>query len=75
MEVLLIDIGALATFLAYMAIVYWRGVSHDAQPPRSIGFQEVHRNMPTRIAATQPHCSSVIRSRNTSAAKASVTSG
>ena len=26
MEVLLIDMGALAMFLAYMAIVYWHGV-------------------------------------------------
>jgi len=26
MEGLLIDMGALAMFLAYMAIVYWRGV-------------------------------------------------
>jgi len=31
METLLIDIGALAVFLAYMAIVYWNGVSHEAQ--------------------------------------------
>jgi hypothetical protein len=38
-------------------------------------LQEVQKNMPTRIAAMQPHCSSVIRSRSTSAAKASVTSG
>jgi hypothetical protein len=38
-------------------------------------LQEVQRNMPTRIAAMQPHCSSMIRSRSTSAAKASVTSG
>ena len=33
MEVLLIDMGALAMFLAYMAIVYWHGVSHEAQRP------------------------------------------
>jgi hypothetical protein len=38
-------------------------------------LQEVQKNMPTRIAAMQPHCSSIIRSRSTSAAKASVTSG
>ena len=37
--------------------------------------QEVQKNMPTRIAMMQPHCSSMIRSRSTSAAKASVTSG
>jgi len=33
MEVLVIDMGALAMFLAYVAIVYWHGVSHDPQPP------------------------------------------
>jgi hypothetical protein len=33
MEALLIDIGALAMFLGLMAIVYWHGVSHEAQPP------------------------------------------
>jgi hypothetical protein len=33
MEVLLIDVGALAMFVAYMAIVYWHGVLHQAQPP------------------------------------------
>ena len=38
-------------------------------------LQEVQKNMPIRIAAMQPHCSSIIRSRSTSAAKASVTSG
>jgi len=32
-KVLLIDMGALAMFLAYMAIVYWHGVSAEAQPP------------------------------------------
>jgi hypothetical protein len=31
MEVLLIDIGALAAFLAYVAIVYWHGISHDSR--------------------------------------------
>ena len=34
MEVLLIDIGALAVFLGYIAIVYWHGVSHETQPGR-----------------------------------------
>jgi hypothetical protein len=38
MEILLIDIGALAMFFACMAIVYWHGVSHEAQPTeRRIG--------------------------------------
>jgi hypothetical protein len=32
MEVLLIDIGALAMFLGYMALVYWHGMTHDAPP-------------------------------------------
>ena len=35
MEILLIDIGALAAFLAYIAIVYWHGVSHETRRPRS----------------------------------------
>jgi hypothetical protein len=30
MEILLIDIGALALFLAYIVIVYWHGVTHEA---------------------------------------------
>jgi hypothetical protein len=32
MEILLIDIGALAVFLGYMAIVYWHGITHEIQP-------------------------------------------
>ena len=32
MEILLIDIGALAMFFACMAIAYWHGVSHGTQP-------------------------------------------
>jgi len=32
MEILLIDIGALAVFLAYIAIVYWHGISHEVDP-------------------------------------------
>jgi hypothetical protein len=43
MEVLLIDMGALAMFLAYMAILYWRGVSHEAQRPGN--------NSPVRVTA------------------------
>lgn len=31
MEVLLVDIGALAMFLGYMALVYWHGITHDAR--------------------------------------------
>lgn len=42
---------------------------------RKAGAYEVHRNMPIRIAAMQPHCSGLIRSRSTSAANARVTSG
>jgi hypothetical protein len=29
-EILLIDIGALAVFLGYVAIVYWHGASREA---------------------------------------------
>jgi hypothetical protein len=32
MEILLIDIGALAMFLGYMALVYWHAITHDARP-------------------------------------------
>ena len=32
MEILLIDIGALALFLGYIAIVYWHGISHETDP-------------------------------------------
>src|SRR5205085_9886305 len=42
MEILLIDIGALAVFFAFMAIVYWHGVSHEAQPTRR-GLVDVSR--------------------------------
>src|SRR5437763_14526909 len=42
MEILLIDIGALAVFFAFMAIVYWHGVSHEEQPTRR-GLVDVSR--------------------------------
>ena len=32
MDILLIDIGALAVFLGYIAIVYWHGISQEADP-------------------------------------------
>jgi hypothetical protein len=32
MEVLLIDIGALAVFLGYIAIVYWHGATPEGNP-------------------------------------------
>jgi hypothetical protein len=31
MEVLLIDVGALAIFLVCVVTVYWHGISHEAQ--------------------------------------------
>jgi hypothetical protein len=34
MEILLIDIGALAMFIGFLAIAYWQGISHKAQPLR-----------------------------------------
>jgi len=40
MEVLLIDIGALAIFLACAATVYWHGVSDEAQHRRIDGSRE-----------------------------------
>jgi hypothetical protein len=53
-----------------------RKATSPSSSPRCLRrLQEVQKNMPTRIATMQPHCSSTIRSRSTSAAKASVTSG
>jgi len=43
MEVLLIDVGALAMFLAYMGIVYWHGVSQEAAPASRIEVSTVDR--------------------------------
>jgi len=39
MEIILIDVGALALFLGYVAIVYWHAVMGEAQPrePRLSG--------------------------------------
>lgn len=37
MDVILIDVGALATFLAYLAIMYWHGVSRETQSTRQPG--------------------------------------
>jgi len=47
MEILLIDIGALALFLGYMAIVYWHGTTHvtsgdDRKLPASAGGRGAH---------------------------------
>ena len=39
MEILLIDIGALAVFLAYIAIVYWHAISHEPDPATRKGGQ------------------------------------
>jgi hypothetical protein len=48
MEILLIDIGALAVFLGYIAIVYWHAVSHETQPGRE------QRRARTTWVATAP---------------------
>ena len=42
MEVLLIDIGALAAFLAYVAIVYWHGISHDSRAAQRVEGETVY---------------------------------
>jgi len=49
MEVLLIDVGALAVFLAYMAIVYRHAVSHEAQPP---GHRSIDAGQPLQCAGS-----------------------
>ena len=48
MAIILIDLGALALFLGYMAIVYWHGVSHESQPGR--------RRLIDRARPAGPHC-------------------
>jgi hypothetical protein len=53
MEVLLIDIGALAMFLGYVAIVYWHGVSCDARP-RECRFTGVSRAAAARTRLETP---------------------
>lgn len=51
MEILLIDLGALALFLGFMAVVYWRGV---APPPqrRALAPTSGGCRMPT---SSEPH--------------------
>jgi len=67
MEVLLIDIGALALFLAYIAIVYWHGVSRDTRPPRAeaVGVDHLPRESATarstRSSVEIGQCSSQLR--------------
>jgi len=50
MEVLLIDVGALAVFLGYVTIVYWHGVNHDAPPAARKADQPA--DYPRRESAT-----------------------
>ena len=46
MEILLIDVGALAIFLGYMAIVYWHGITREPQPDtRRSGQRDTVRPM------------------------------
>lgn len=52
MEVLLIDIGALAAFLGYAAIVYWHGISHDQRTARR-GRTGLGRSRASWVAATE----------------------
>jgi hypothetical protein len=47
MQALLIDIGALAVFLAYVAIVYWHAVSGGEPKPR-----RTHAARPTGLAGS-----------------------
>lgn len=60
MEVLLIDIGALAVFLGYMAIVYWHGISHDSRTARSgrAGLTRPQAGWPAAGEVNQPDCAS-----------------
>jgi hypothetical protein len=60
MEVLLIDIGALAAFLGYVAIVYWHGISHDARsaPHGRTGSGRSRASWPGMAEAGQLDCAS-----------------
>jgi hypothetical protein len=52
MEVLLVDIGALAMFLGYMALVYWHGITHDARP----ATRKADRSDSARRGHALEHC-------------------
>jgi hypothetical protein len=60
MEVLLIDIGALAAFLAYVAILYWHGISHDPRPTRRgrTGLKRPRASWPAAAEVSQLECAS-----------------
>jgi hypothetical protein len=61
MEVLLIDIGALAAFLGYVAILYWHGISHDsrtARRTRSGLGRRPRAAWPAAAEISQPECAS-----------------
>jgi hypothetical protein len=49
MEILLIDIGALAVFLGYMAIVYRNGVSREAPTRGSTLIGKVRERGPLAL--------------------------
>ena len=52
MEILLIDVGALAMFLGYIAIVYWHGVTHGAET----AARKVERGGPVGQVHGIPQC-------------------
>jgi hypothetical protein len=60
MEVLLIDIGALAAFLGYVAIVYWHGVSHGPSTARRAhsGIGSGRARCPAAAEVSQLDCAS-----------------
>ena len=60
MEVLLIDIGALAAFLAYVAIVYWHGISHDSRAAQRgrTGSGRSRASWPAAAEVSQLECAS-----------------
>ena len=54
MTILLIDIGALAVFLGYVAIVYWHGASRETPTPEDTLIAKRHERgqlaLPSRSA-------------------------
>ena len=58
MEILLIDMGALAVFLGYMAIVYWHGVSHTPTRGNALSAKVHERGQPALPSRSASACRS-----------------
>jgi len=57
-EILLIDIGALAVFLGYVATVYWHGVSHAPACGNALSAKVHERGQPALPSRSASACRS-----------------